>query len=166
MEECPESCDFGVKCKELCGNRRCTCCYTATTTATPATTVPPQPPTCEAGWSEFQSTCYKLFEINLNYADATASCDGEGAQLASINSEEENIFVNANLTRPVFIGLDDIAEEGSFVWQDGSEFLNYIWMFFLVHDDMARDCVQSIDLIWLTVDCSDEAFYICEKPLQ
>ena len=51
---------------------------------------------CPAGWVEFQNNCYLLTDTNLDelsWHDANAKCLSDGAQLASINSEEEKQFI-------------------------------------------------------------------------
>ena len=48
---------------------------------------------CPAGWSFFESNCYKVFTKTLSGEDAENYCQVEGGHLASIHSEGENDFV-------------------------------------------------------------------------
>ena len=70
---------------------------TPPTVANTTTTNTTSPVECEEGWSEYQSSCYKVFKIQRTYADATANCKSQGAYVASIGSEGENSFVHSEL---------------------------------------------------------------------
>ncbi|XP_072043007.1 extracellular serine proteinase-like [Amphiura filiformis] len=77
-------------------------------------------PCCE-GWYEFQDNCYRVFETPSTWTDAEFLCTayGDGTDLVSIHSSEENDFVNwlTEGTR-VWIGLNDKTREGRMVWTD------------------------------------------------
>ena len=59
--------------------------------------------------------------------DAEDYCQGEGAHLTSILSEEENKFVAGLAPEQMWIGGTDKANEGSFEWTDGSPFSFTSW---------------------------------------
>ena len=58
----------------------------------------------------------------MKYLDAEAQCVSDGALLALPRSDSENDFI-ANLIpdEGIWIGLNDINEEGKFVTSDGVE---------------------------------------------
>ena len=65
---------------------------------------------------------YKIYTTNLNYGDAKAQCESDGAFLAIPRSQAENDFLTGLLPDTVFwIGINDIEEEGNFVAVDGGE---------------------------------------------
>ena len=63
---------------------------------------------------------YKAAEVN--YSTAISACKLLGAQLATISNEEEDRLVDSLIGDSMmhWIGLNDIEEEGTFVWQDGA----------------------------------------------
>ena len=91
-------------------------------------------PNCPFGWTYADDACFKLFGddiINtpLPWLEAEEACVWMGAQthLASITSEEQERAVQhvADGNSFVWIGLSDIAEEGSFVWSDDEPLEQY-----------------------------------------
>ena len=81
--------------------------------------------TCEAetgcDWQLYNGSLYLLCgdEVALNYEDSVAYCEAQGGWLITVNDEAENQF----LLEAGFVGvlgLNDIAEEGVYVWSDGT----------------------------------------------
>ncbi len=75
-----------------------------------------------ADWIEYDIFCYKFFENSVTFPEANSSCINEGAELVSINDFDELRFLDSILPggEKIFVGLTDIAEEGHWVWMDGS----------------------------------------------
>ena len=65
---------------------------------------------------------------SLSWDDARSACQASGGDLASIHSAEENAYAYG-LTAGVstWLGLNDVAVDGNFVWSDGSavDYLNW-----------------------------------------
>ena len=66
----------------------------------------------------------------MNYLDAKAQCESDGAYLATPRSDDQNAFIaslipNAN----IWIGLNDIDEEGTFVSVDDEEVSYTKWSY-------------------------------------
>jgi len=83
------------------------------------------------GYFATDGNYYSVSSNALGYFDAQASCEADGAHLASILSNGENLFLT-NLIEDVtdwgvWIGLTDVAVEGNWVWDDGNSvsFLNF-----------------------------------------
>lgn len=49
--------------------------------------------TCDIGWTLNENFCYKFFEINTTWSNANAMCEKNNANLLSVNSESEQMFV-------------------------------------------------------------------------
>ena len=72
---------------------------------------------------------YKVYKA-MNYLDAKAQCESDGAYLATPRSDDQNAFIaslipNAN----IWIGLNDIDEEGTFVSVDDEEVSYTKWSY-------------------------------------
>lgn len=81
----------------------------------------------DEGWTAFQSSCYKYFTQELNWTEATTTCEELNATLAILNSVEEYEFLyNHGHVLPdnyrIWIGLVIVGNPGSetWGWVDGS----------------------------------------------
>lgn len=138
--------------------------------ATVMSTMTPPPLECEDSWSEYQSSCYKVFKIGVTHTEATRNCRTHGAYLASIGSEGENSFVHGLIEFITIIGLSDEDQEGVYIWQDGSPFSYFRWRNAHGQPDNwggNEDCVCiHPDSYWADIPCSSAYHYVCEKRLQ
>ena len=50
---------------------------------------------CQAGWSLFKNSCYRLFVTTRTFADSQSDCGNKNGQIVIINSEDEFNFVNS-----------------------------------------------------------------------
>merc|ERR1739838_1087687 len=48
---------------------------------------------CPEGWSKFHTACYKYIPEKLNWATAEKNCLGQCANLASVMSSAEDLFI-------------------------------------------------------------------------
>lgn len=64
---------------------------------------------------------YKVYTDNeMNYANAKAQCESDGASLAVPRSQAENDFIVSLIpNKHIWIGINDIDDEGTFVAVDG-----------------------------------------------
>ncbi|XP_072174986.1 echinoidin-like [Diadema setosum] len=122
---------------------------------------------CPPMWTAFQGTCYRYFSgQRLTWQEAETQCQlfttqcwdknattSQLGHLVSIHSQAEMDFLialfesvrNKRVTgrQMVWIGLNDLATEGTFVWSDGSDVDYTPW-----HTDQpndygnAQDCVE------------------------
>ena len=81
----------------------------------------------------------------MNYLDAKAQCEIDGAYLATPRSDDQNAFIvslipNAN----IWIGLNDIDEEGTFVSVDDKEVSYTKWLYGEPNDSGNEDGVEII----------------------
>ena len=72
------------------------------------------------------NNCYVHIDKSVKWGKAESCCVEWGGHLASIHSEGENELLNSirNKNRLTWIGLNDKAKEGTFVWTDGTSY-NY-----------------------------------------
>jgi len=82
---------------------------------------------CSPGWSVFGGKCYKYYSRNKTWKDARDYCLRMKADLASIHTLEENIFIgNLAVTTPIWIG--GLRVGSNWVWSDGSLFDYTNWI--------------------------------------
>ncbi|XP_035692646.1 galactose-specific lectin nattectin-like [Branchiostoma floridae] len=80
--------------------------------------------TCEPNWHGHGSRCFRVFDVEVSYADARALCLSHNSHLALPKDQSTNDFVkqlrnSVNQARGAWIGLKYGVDEGSFVWEDG-----------------------------------------------
>ena len=64
---------------------------------------------------------YKIYETATTYGAAKAQCESDGTHLAIPKSEAENHFIASLIpNEDIWIGINDIEEEGTYVTVDGS----------------------------------------------
>jgi hypothetical protein len=89
---------------------------------------------CHDGWHFSAGSCFRLFGSEDNtledwktWPEAEVACQELGSNLATITSDAQNEVVRAMMAdasvRSCWIGLTDVAEEGSWVWSDGEALL-------------------------------------------
>ncbi|KAJ8048894.1 C-type lectin domain family 4 member M [Holothuria leucospilota] len=83
---------------------------------------------CPPDWYAYSNFCYKYnLAMTFTAQQAKTHCEGVGAQLLYLTSPEEYMFARAISSRrnpasssaETWIGLDDKANEGTFVWSNG-----------------------------------------------
>ncbi|KAL2099694.1 hypothetical protein ACEWY4_004088 [Coilia grayii] len=81
---------------------------------------------CDQGYLLYGDFCYH-FEADevKNWNDAEDYCKGQGGHLASFHGPEDVGFISAHMLTSSWVGLNDIANEGTYVWSDGSN-VNYL----------------------------------------
>ncbi|CAJ1382603.1 unnamed protein product [Effrenium voratum] len=81
-----------------------------------------EPGACDAGWSQWQSSCFR-FHLDLKtWAEAEAICQEQESHLASVHSREENSFIHQlshGLT--VWIGYTDLDHDSHYTWSDNTQ---------------------------------------------
>ena len=91
-----------------------------------------------------------------------------GANLAAIETQEENVYVqHRHNGNKAWIGLNDIATEGLFVWVDGCPEKFRYWAEKQPNDIGGQDCAHTLGVDhgykWNDVNCSTCHQYTCKK---
>ncbi|XP_025096399.1 low affinity immunoglobulin epsilon Fc receptor-like [Pomacea canaliculata] len=128
--------------------------------------------TCPDGWRNFEKSCYLYVDEHCNWLDAKAICEALRSSLVEISSSEENSFVASIVQlhndRSVWCGLQDLAEDGHFVWTSSLEKPDYInWVPDQPDEDGGNeDCVEVLNNgQWNDEQCVDYRSYpLCEQP--
>ena len=118
------------------------------------------------------TNCFMVSSEELNYTEATTECCKVGAQMATISSSADNTLVSDFISSRdgigLFIGLNDQAVEGTFVWQDGSIPTYTNWR--QVHPNQpdggtTQNCVvMKPDEKWYDITCDIEMRFVYSMP--
>eukprot|EP00794_Sanderia_malayensis_P017277 gene17277-19004_t len=133
-------------------------------------------------WTCAAAKCYRFFAQQLTWHDALTFCKSFGGSLSKIHSSSENQIVNSAMNGDSWIGLNDIAEAGNFVWNEvrySAQTLQFVnWASnepndMVFSDQFSRtgcpgeDCVLintwQAKAHWYDMDCSVKKPYICER---
>ena len=83
--------------------------------------------TCPDGWLHFDGNCYAYGSQNTEtWDDCKTECEQENAGMLCIQDSAQNAFVAANFGDS-WLGLSDVAEEGTWVWNAGCESSLELW---------------------------------------
>ncbi|XP_046542998.1 C-type lectin lectoxin-Lio2-like [Haliotis rubra] len=85
---------------------------------------------CPSGWTLFGDSCYDVVKDKEEWAEANYLCEIHQGYMAVIESSAENDFVKGlikteGVTEDVWIGADDLWEEGVFRWAATNQELNF-----------------------------------------
>ncbi|KAL7876140.1 hypothetical protein AOLI_G00111030 [Acnodon oligacanthus] len=90
------------------------------------TTSAPTSSECQDGWLQYRSRCFKVFTTAATWNASEQNCVNMEGHLASVHSSEEYTFIqdllNATNSNSTWLGGTDAAQEGVWVWTDGSAF--------------------------------------------
>ncbi|XP_072177280.1 uncharacterized protein [Diadema setosum] len=129
---------------------------------------------CDSGWSQDGNACYRLVESTVDYSTAMANCRSlnDYGDLVSVMDQNENDFIltlsrRTLNTNAYWIGYNDLTEEGTWEWTDGSANVYTNWNSGepsggTEHCGVLR---WSTDGSWNDASCTSSYGYICKYPL-
>ncbi|XP_070577188.1 C-type lectin lectoxin-Phi1-like [Ptychodera flava] len=103
---------------------------------------------------------YVLFLEAKTWVNAKLACEQDGGQLASITDRHLQVAIQDHLNeelvgtavKSVWMGLSDRAEEGTYIWEEGSELLEGDFIFWAPHEpnnnDKKNDNGQDCGGLW------------------
>uniref|UniRef100_A0A8C3N529 Uncharacterized protein n=1 Tax=Geospiza parvula TaxID=87175 RepID=A0A8C3N529_GEOPR len=140
----------------------------------------PLPPGgCPESWIFFNNKCFKVFASNitrnLTWHAARDVCFSLGGNLATIPNEQVQAFLFYHLkhaTTNVWIGMNDINRESTFLWTDGStvSYTNWVngapekqqsYFDYYEFERLTDDALES-DGRWRDDSCDNERGYVCQ----
>ncbi|XP_022093080.1 fibropellin-1-like [Acanthaster planci] len=129
---------------------------------------------CDQGWLRFGDYCYLYTtDIMVDFYEARGYCKGEGADLVSIHSQEEQTFLYDNHYPgyTYWVGYTDLASEGNFIWTDGTQNTYTNWAPDEPDNAGGEDCAYMDPGFygpggnWNDVPCSKPYLIICKKRI-
>ncbi|XP_061852165.1 macrophage mannose receptor 1-like isoform X2 [Colius striatus] len=161
-----------------CGSVELFICERLNNTVRP-TLVPTSPPPkggCPQDWLLVDNKCFKIFGLNendtLTWHAARNECISFGGNLATISKKETQAFLMSLLKNAVtdaWIGLNDINQEHTYLWTDGSPVSYTNWAKGSRSYYSKDDCVFMIKNPtekagkWKDDECKTSKSYICQK---
>ncbi|KAK5860772.1 hypothetical protein PBY51_022231 [Eleginops maclovinus] len=76
--------------------------------------------TCPAGWRKFSCVCYLISTERASWERSRQNCRASGADLVIVDSYKEQEFITSMIKEQTWIGLNDIGQEGTWKWVDGT----------------------------------------------
>ena len=129
---------------------------------------------CPMSWTHYNSSCYVASSSKLSWVSARANCVSQGSDLIYIQSGSENLFALGFVGRVDFyIGYNDIAKEGVWVWSKPGVVTRYTnWQpgepNNHVHPNApeGEDCgnVYGATGEWNDYPCHQALDFVCKRP--
>jgi len=113
---------------------------------------------------------YRLYFEGTTWGEAQSYCRAQNMELTSIHTWSVAEFLAYELMGQIrvdqsWVGLNDRATEGNFVWSDGSPFDLHIWgSGFPREDGQATDCVVVTPWGLMDIPCDSERPCLCRQP--
>ncbi|XP_029600394.1 uncharacterized protein LOC115183197 isoform X1 [Salmo trutta] len=124
---------------------------------------------CPAGWHQNEHRCFSFYPVWATWATAELYCSQHRGNLVSVHSPGQQMFVQDLVRRhtyqPVWIGGYDAAQEGMWLWSDGSAVDDVYW-----EEDEPSNSGQGENCMelhtgggqgWNDVSCGELRFYVC-----
>ncbi|KAL0970601.1 hypothetical protein UPYG_G00244290 [Umbra pygmaea] len=130
--------------------------------------VEPQSP-CPAGWHQNGHQCFSFYPVWATWTSAESSCSQHGGNLASVHSPDQQVFIQNLVKRhtdePVWIGGYDAAQEGVWLWSDGSTFDDFHWEKEEPNNHGDKENCMELHTEegrgWNDASCKELKFYVC-----
>ena len=110
---------------------------------------------------------YKVIETTKTWEDARLFCQEISGELASFTSLQEQ--ASAGIPEygkgdynSYWIGLNDMKENGKYVWSDGSDLVWTHWQVFNPTNRSDRNCVYVYQTKWLDAWCGRTYPFVCK----
>ena len=126
---------------------------------------------CPNGWTKIGTrSCFKRVSDRKTWQDSLTDCEAMEtrsslARILSIQEQNELSLFLFKEEDEAWIGLNDVSNEGFYVWSDGSPLVYVNWTLF--EDDTnsslqnVQDCVAATKNFWKIDSCSKKKASVC-----
>ncbi|XP_078382504.1 uncharacterized protein LOC144665192 isoform X1 [Oculina patagonica] len=125
---------------------------------------------CDENWRYFKGYCFRKVGSCDSWSGSQSTCATLGANLPSIHSQEENVFVQSlHGGEQSWLGFSDINTEGTFSWSDGTPSDFHYWAQKQPNNFRNQDCVHTLGFLkdrhyeWNDINCTDCHRFTCKK---
>ncbi|MCB9235050.1 MAG: HYR domain-containing protein [Bacteroidia bacterium] len=80
-----------------------------------------------SGYLQYNGHYYLYVQTNMRWTNASTAAENAGGYLVSIGNSAENSFIQSIISSSVWIGANDTAVEGTFVWTNGDPLVYTSW---------------------------------------
>ncbi|XP_056596739.1 CD209 antigen-like protein D [Triplophysa dalaica] len=136
---------------------------------------------CNLSLAVSDEKVYLFSTVKQNWSKSRDVCLSKGADLVTITSYKEQVFLASHVKEPLWIGLNDLDTEGRWVWvnnqtleETGVQFWHKRnsssepdnWK---VEDPLGENCAclgglhGQLPNIWFDYSCKHKLKFICEK---
>ncbi|XP_063416493.1 perlucin-like protein [Mytilus trossulus] len=127
--------------------------------------------TCSDGWSFVSKKCFMIVYEKIVWEEAVTKCEEYDGQLAKVENEIEDSWLISQLTDSVWIGLNDIENEGQWRWISDNSPLNYTnWLSAEPNGGTEENCANYCKNYcgktfygWNDTRCKMLLGYVCER---
>ncbi|XP_022809850.1 microfibril-associated glycoprotein 4-like, partial [Stylophora pistillata] len=127
----------------------------------------------EDDWEYFNGYCFRKVSSCDSWTNGQGICAALGANLPSIHSQEENVYVQSlHGGEHSWLGLSDTKSEGpegTFDWSDGAPFDFHFWAEHQPKKSHKQNCVHTLGFLqdhryqWKDVNCTECHRFTCKK---
>ncbi|MFC1655032.1 C-type lectin domain-containing protein, partial [Myxococcota bacterium] len=121
---------------------------------------------CNAG-QVYGTHTYHYCPDQVGWGTAVFRCAQYGSYLVTMQDSTENTFVHGlQGSDNIWIGANDILEEGFFEWVSGEAWTFQTWNTGQPDNSNNEDCAEMINVSgrWQDTDCESTKAFVCEKP--
>ncbi|XP_033939574.2 C-type lectin domain family 4 member M-like [Pseudochaenichthys georgianus] len=119
-------------------------------------------------WMVFSGSLYTVSSIQKNWQESRDDCIQKGADLVTINSQEEQNFLN-QFDKTMWLGLTDLETEGTWKWVDGTPMTERYWGPGEPNGRTSENCGHikqfNVGKRWNDGNCNTKTFWTCEKKV-
>ena len=128
---------------------------------------------CPSGWTKLGTQlCIRQIDITKTWHESLAECESLSSvkgSLVSIHSRQEMDLLLSVLDRnESWIGLNDIDNEGTYNWADGSPLVYVNWKSSGSDNSSLQreklDCIAATNSSWQLRHCSEKKKSLCRSP--
>ncbi|KAF0296472.1 Low affinity immunoglobulin epsilon Fc receptor [Amphibalanus amphitrite] len=123
--------------------------------------------TCPPDWVQVGYSCYYLSTYTDTWRNSETTCQTLGGHLMSVSSPaEQDVITNYLRASDAWIGLNDLEDDGHYVWTDGTPYQYVHWAPGQPNDLLDQDCVSVLEDgsgQWDDNHCKYTKLFICEK---
>ncbi|XP_076084835.1 perlucin-like protein [Mytilus galloprovincialis] len=126
---------------------------------------------CPNGWKSFSDHCYLFVYKQITWMNAGIECHNRGGYLVQVDNSHEERWLTSQLKDEVWLGMNDIQNEGHWRWSDNS-FVSYTnWRYSEPNGGRSENCgcYCKNSCYWSSFNWNDRPCsylttgYVCEK---